>query len=245
MNRSSNSRGRVINTDHSPCTMRSPGLLKEDLAGLNRSIQTVLNKKGAGIKDGLTAQNCARLVRHAQKSADPLAGEKANPIPPGGRVPFSAREAAPDIVANKLMKGSRFEDGGGRKFVANKIAGNGDCLFNSVAFAGYGPSCTSMRKVLEKALPLRAAVCRVALADLERLLSDGPDGWGLFFCFWQAFDSVVADRLREAELEPHQDPVTGRFSVEMARVFVLLCIQAMIPDKSYTQQVASRSSLMC
>ncbi|CAM9933432.1 unnamed protein product, partial [Pylaiella littoralis] len=38
--------------------------------------------KGAGIKDGLTAQNCARLVRHAQKSADPLAGEKANPIPP-------------------------------------------------------------------------------------------------------------------------------------------------------------------
>ncbi|CAN0369337.1 unnamed protein product, partial [Pylaiella littoralis] len=63
-----------------------------------------------------------------------LAGEKANPIPPGGRVPFSAREAAPDIVANKLMKGSRFEDGGGRKFVANKIAGNGDCLFNSVAF---------------------------------------------------------------------------------------------------------------
>ncbi|CAN0304477.1 unnamed protein product [Pylaiella littoralis] len=86
MNRSSNSRGRVINTDHSPCTMRSPGLLKEDLAGLNRRIQTVLNKKGAGIKDGLTAQNCARLVRHAQKSADPLAGEKANPIPPVSRV---------------------------------------------------------------------------------------------------------------------------------------------------------------
>ncbi|CAN0422355.1 unnamed protein product, partial [Pylaiella littoralis] len=131
------------------------------------------------------------------------------------------------------MKGSRFEDGGGRKFVANKIAGNGDCLFNSVAFAGYGPSCTSMRKVLEKALPLRAAVCRVALADLERLLSDGPDGWGSFFRFWQAYDSVVADRLREAELEPHQDAVTGRFSVEMARVFVLLCVQAMIPDKSY------------
>ena len=133
------------------------------------------------------------------------------------------------------MTGADYDDGGGRDFLPNEIEGDGACLFNSAAFLAFGPACSNMDEVLEKALPLRAAVCFTAMAQLERMLSTNEEGgWRDFFCTLHAYDSSVTDKARVTQVPIWTDE--AGMPDFFARVFYLYALERITGEYDDAQQ---------
>ncbi|CAN0037094.1 unnamed protein product, partial [Laminaria digitata] len=145
------------------------GLLSE----FERRIEACLSRM-SNARDRLTSDECASLVEYAAGTPDPLGVVSVCPIFPGETSFFDTHKNR-DTISDTLLDNADPRDGGGRGHPV-ETPGPGSGLMNAAAAGAFGGNCQNLEQALAYALPLRAAVARVALSRMSEFLEDDEHG---------------------------------------------------------------------